>query len=418
MSYLGTNKIGKIYLGPTAIGKAYLGNNLVFQQGGVQPVMVPYIRGGADGSYIDTGITPDNTVRVIVWARNINHNGSYEWFLGSRVSGSNSGLTFSAPGGAQAGMLQIQFAGTSKQSGDALRYAGGYHKYEITSAQLLIDDDVIISGTSATFSNSLNIHLFGMNNNGNHVAAGTSLDICACKIYKNDVLVRDYTAVNSPSIGLYDAVSQTLFTNAGSGSLTYGEFDKNAYTPLEYIECARQSYFNTGLLGTYSLPIVTKFSPNGSTEFYFLLGARTSGSSGLLTYRIGDATRENKNYSFGYNTSDHLLYNDASQTGESLIWTKVNNVSRLYKNGAQLGDAGTGSTSSSFTTAYPLFLGALNNAGSSVAGFVGKIHYAGFGESANYVPAKQGSQVGMYDTYNDVFHPSATDTPFVAGPIV
>lgn len=32
MSYLGTNKIGKMYLGSTAIGKAYLGSNLVFQR--------------------------------------------------------------------------------------------------------------------------------------------------------------------------------------------------------------------------------------------------------------------------------------------------------------------------------------------------------------------------------------------------
>lgn len=403
--------------GSTRIGGAKYGNIPVYTSGPAS-TDIPYIRGGADGSYIDTGITAGNTIKVVIWARNINHSGSYEWFLGSRVNGSYSGLTFSAPGGAQTGILQIQFAGTSKQSKDALRYAGGYHKFEISSARLLVDDNVIISGTSTTFSNTLNIHLFGVNNNGNHIAAGTSLDICACKIYKKDVLVRDYTAVNSPSVGLYDAVSQTLFTNAGSGSLTYGEFDKNAYTPLEYIECAGQSYFNTGLLGTYSLPIVTKFSPNGSNSLYFLLGARTSGSSGLLTYRIGDTTIGNKNFSFGYDTSDHLLYNNASQTGESLIWAKANNVSRLYKNGTQLGNAGTGSTSSSFTTAYPLFLGALNNAGSGMAGFVGKIHYAGFGKAANYVPAKQGTQVGMYDTYNDMFHASATDTPFIAGPTI
>lgn len=62
MSYLGTNKIGKMYLGNTEIAKAYLGSDLVFQKGGAQPVMIPYIRGGADGSYIDTGIIPDSTI--------------------------------------------------------------------------------------------------------------------------------------------------------------------------------------------------------------------------------------------------------------------------------------------------------------------------------------------------------------------
>ena len=31
---------------------------------------VAYIRGGDDGSYIDTGIIPDNNTRIVVWARN------------------------------------------------------------------------------------------------------------------------------------------------------------------------------------------------------------------------------------------------------------------------------------------------------------------------------------------------------------
>ena len=41
------------------------------------PVMIPYVRGGGDGSYIDTGITPDPTTKVIVWARNWNPGYSY-----------------------------------------------------------------------------------------------------------------------------------------------------------------------------------------------------------------------------------------------------------------------------------------------------------------------------------------------------
>lgn len=36
MSYIGTNKVGKMYLGSTAIGKAYLGDDLVYQKTGAQ----------------------------------------------------------------------------------------------------------------------------------------------------------------------------------------------------------------------------------------------------------------------------------------------------------------------------------------------------------------------------------------------
>ena len=41
MSYIGTNKVGKMYLGSTAIGKAYLGDDLVYDSAGgsVTPVL-------------------------------------------------------------------------------------------------------------------------------------------------------------------------------------------------------------------------------------------------------------------------------------------------------------------------------------------------------------------------------------------
>ena len=42
MSYIGTNKIGKMYLGDTEIAKAYLGSNLVYQNKQAQRVTVTF----------------------------------------------------------------------------------------------------------------------------------------------------------------------------------------------------------------------------------------------------------------------------------------------------------------------------------------------------------------------------------------
>jgi len=65
MSYIGTNKVGKMYLGSTAIGKAYLGENLVYDSAGGGQAEPTYIqnnlvfhldginRGGTTGHWVD-----------------------------------------------------------------------------------------------------------------------------------------------------------------------------------------------------------------------------------------------------------------------------------------------------------------------------------------------------------------------------
>ena len=419
MSYLGTTKIGKMYLGNTEIGKAYLGTALVFQKGGSPtpptPSAIPYVRGGVGGSYIDTGITPDNTVKVIVWARNLNPGVSTMWLFGSRNANVDKSFTVSVQSGTLTGGIRIGFGDANFDVADKFTLLSNYHKYELDGNVFKVDDTVVTTATSATFSNSHNIHLFGINNGGSHASPAQPIDICAAQIYKGGVLVRDYTPVDSPSVGFYDAVSETVFTNAGNDSFTYGSFDMTGYTPLEYVECTATAYFDTGIYGSYNLPIVTKFRPGGTTPaFRNLLGARTSSSSGRCEFQIGNSTDLNKTFAFNYQTASNMVYQSASQTGNDLVWTKSNNVSTLYKNGSQLGTK-TGATGTSFTTSYTMYIGAMNNAGSVVNGFLGRLYFIGFGASANYVPMSYNGVAGFYDTYNDTFHASASANPFVAG---
>ena len=49
--------------------------------------------------------------------------------------------------------------------------------------------------------------------------------IYSLKITKDDILIRDYVPVmriKDKTIGLYDKVTKTLYTNSGSGAFTYG----------------------------------------------------------------------------------------------------------------------------------------------------------------------------------------------------
>ena len=129
MIKLGNNNIGKIYLGSNSIGKAYLGSNLVFQQGGAQPTMIPYIRGGAGGSYIDTGITPDNTTKVIVWARNLNP--ACGWFFGGRIASQNSQLGLFLPTTKPGAIRCLYYNNAVYDANDQFANLSGYHKYEL-----------------------------------------------------------------------------------------------------------------------------------------------------------------------------------------------------------------------------------------------------------------------------------------------
>lgn len=409
----GSTTIGGMSFGSTKIGGAKYGNTLVYQAGsGPQPVMIPYIRGGADGSYIDTGITADNTVRVIVWARNFNP-GSVALF-GSRVGGTDRTFLLVAPPAANSGRIRYDFGSTQFFSQDAFPLLSHYHKYEVNGTQFLVDDVVAISATPVTFSNNLNIHLFGCNTNGTHTDMGLPADICAAKIYKGGVLVRDYTPAESPSVGLYDAVSDTLFTNSGNGMFAYGAFDQNAYTPLSYITDCGNAYIDTGIVGSNTLDYVTKYKLNATDAYPFYFACQTTSSSKRYGLAFGNESLNGSRLYFMYNATTKTYNNSSTMNGAAYVAEKSGVDHYLYLEATQKTKQTV--SSSTFTTDYNIYVGANNVAGTPGSYFSGDIYYLRFGITRNFVPAKVRGAAGLYDTYNDVFYPSATENPFIAGP--
>ena len=392
------------------------------------PTVIPYIRGGADGSYIDTGITPDDTTKIIVWARNFNP-GSGELF-GSTTSASADKFCLSAPSGANTGGIQIQYGdATDVFVGDQFSRLSHYRKYEYYQGVLKIDNATVANtATQPTFNGTNNIRLFGSNNAGTGQDMNFPVDICACQIYKGGTLVRDYTPVDSPSVGLYDAVSETVFTNAGGGAFSYGSFNSNAYTPLEYIRGAGSSYFDSGVYGTYYLPIVFAFVPTNSTASWRdLLGERISSPANSCDIATGTATSGSDNtrlyWRFGASTTSSTAFSGSSSnklTNKKVVCVKDNATLFVYNENTQIGSATKGSVPTSFTTTYTMGVGSIitGNGVFSNDAIVGRIYFAGFGSEKNFVPAKVGADVGMYDTYNDVFKPSISGTDFTAGPAI
>lgn len=420
MSYIGSTKIGKMFLGSTEIGKAYLGSNLVFQKGGAVSTVFPYIRNTPD-AYIDTGITPDETTKIIVWARNFNPGGnSYTWLFGSRVANQDSMFGLNLMNGVNSGKVRACFGAVNTDLTNKWTLMSHYHKYELSANGFYVDGTLISSVTASTFSNNHNIFLFNCNNGGSVLTTSAPpTDICACKIYKNNVLVRDFTAVESPSVGLYDAVSDTVFTNAGSGSLTYGTFDKSAYTPLIYILTSGSSYFTTPAIGSYNLLTLVTFYPTSSNAAWFdVVGGRDS-SKRYQIFTGNDSISNARLYGIIGSESAKTIY--STNTSGALKNKKITVFAYQgsfsgYIDHAQIGSTISYSVNTSYSTGVPIGIGATWRSDSQAFSnkFVGRIYHVRLGDY-NFVPAKVGGVAGMYETYNDVFYPSTSGTAFTAG---
>ena len=81
--------------------------------------------------------------------------------------------------------------------------------------------------TSKTLSNNTTnpVYLFDICQYGERINRGTKMKLYSCKFYDDDTLIRNYIPCYRKSdneIGMYDLVSNTFFTNAGTGTFTAG----------------------------------------------------------------------------------------------------------------------------------------------------------------------------------------------------
>lgn len=99
------------------------------------------------------------------------------------------------------------------------------HKYKIEDFNVYVDGQKIGECSNKTnFSTVATLYLFANNQNG-VVIEQVYAKIYSCKIYDNNTLVRDFIPCYRKSdneVGMYDLVNGVFYTNAGTGSFTYG----------------------------------------------------------------------------------------------------------------------------------------------------------------------------------------------------
>lgn len=108
------------------------------------------------------------------------------------------------------------------------------------------DTPVALSGTSTTDINTnVNMYIFAMNKNNSEVIYPSKFKLYMMRIYEVNTMVRDYIPCYRKSdgvAGLYDAVNNKFYTNAGTGSFLIGPSNMSKVLSNENPEC-----FNSGL---------------------------------------------------------------------------------------------------------------------------------------------------------------------------
>lgn len=103
------------------------------------------------------------------------------------------------------------------------------HIIQLYSGIFTLDDNIIQTiSTNAFKSSSRNIFLFAVNSNAGNMSY-SYIKMYLTQIWENNTLVRNFIPARRNSdneVGLYDTVTDTFYTNQGTGSFVAGEYNQ------------------------------------------------------------------------------------------------------------------------------------------------------------------------------------------------
>lgn len=192
---------------------------------------VAYIKTTSDGGqYIDTGIASNNNNLKIkvkyAWSVRPT-SGGYQYIIGAYVD-ENTNTTRILQYNAGTTYVNInKKAGGGTTEKNISRTAGTIYKEELTPTYYDINGTKTnITTTTSGTANDLSLYLFWVHNpSGTSTAYAKSLILYECSIYDGNTPKRCYIPCYRKSDrepGLYDIVTDTFYTNNGTGAFNYG----------------------------------------------------------------------------------------------------------------------------------------------------------------------------------------------------
>lgn len=141
-----------------------------------------------------------------------------QWGFGSRISAHNKGFGIVYT---QTNMLRFDYNNQHFNYNDTY-LLGVTYTLKIDKGVFYVNGNIIGRVNQSSFDNGLEIYLCDLNNNGS-ASLLCNMDFYYAKIWKNDVLVRDYVPSMVNSVyGLYDNISESFgtFISKGNGSVS------------------------------------------------------------------------------------------------------------------------------------------------------------------------------------------------------
>ena len=174
-------------------------------------LQLSYIQGSGT-QYIDTGFKPNNNTRVVMDVASVAE-GTFAFFGTRDTETTNAYILWqlnSTSIRSDYGANQVQQTVDSTES----RVVIDKHEASCMYGSISIENE------SSTFSCANNLLLFTTSTGGIVDERKASAKLYSCKIYDDDLLIRNFVPVKNDSdqVGLYDLIEEKFYANAGTGA--------------------------------------------------------------------------------------------------------------------------------------------------------------------------------------------------------
>lgn len=176
-------------------------------------LQLSYIQGSGT-QYIDTGFKPNNNTRVVMDVESV-ADGTFAFFGTRDTETTNAYILWQL---SSTSIRSDYGANQVQQTVDSTKNRVVIDKHEASCMY----GSIPIENESSTFSCANNLLLFTTSTGGTVDTRKMSARLYSCKIYDDDLLIRNFVPVKNESdqVGLYDLVEEKFYANAGTGAFT------------------------------------------------------------------------------------------------------------------------------------------------------------------------------------------------------
>lgn len=271
------------------------------------------------------------------------------------------------------------------------------------------------NASTATFQTVSNLTLFALNRNDT-IQEYLTGKIYYCKIYDNNILVRDFIPakrISDGKRGLWDKVNLKFYTDENGGNFAAGT-EKTAIaaigTPIEYIQSSGTQYIDSNFIPKATTRTIMKAEPMAWSAWSAFFGTRNTTSptaSQAYIAAVPAATLYRSDY-FG-----------SSLTAETPTIMQITNIDK-NKNICSFNNIMITNTSSTVNATTNMFLLALNDIGTAKYFLSAKLYscqiYDGNTLVRDFIPIKTTTNIyGLWDNVNKILYKNAGTGAFTGG---